>query len=641
MTVASVEWCPLNGAHYLHAQKSSRIPRRFIFFDTEAHRDPIPGGESQRWRLGCAAYVKWREVSRSWSPVEPVRYNTQDELIDGITEWSRKDARTVVVAHNLAYDLRISGLLPGLLVRGWKIEKPTFTSQHVSFEAVQQSRRLVFVDSLSVVPASLATVGGWLGMPKLPLPDEDDTAEAWFARCETDVGILARAYMAVINFLHEGDLGGWGRTGASIGWHTLLRKHLTTKVLVHGRSDVRAAEASAMYAGRAEVWRHGVQAPGPFYEWDYKMAYGAVCRDTALPSMLIDEVRGVSLSRVRAGGDSTRWLIECDADCPVPILPTSDDAGIFWPTGRLRGWWWETELLCAEQAGADITPRRAYRYRSAPWLASWAQWAWDVAEDDSTPEARVIGRVAKQWLRTIPGRTAMRYKSWEDRGAAWSPGVSYMPLLDLTTGDRGAALQLGDQRWEAWSSEWWGEALPQVLSYVMAETRVRLWQAMTVAGMENIVYVDTDCLIVTRTGHDRLSKSVPNGHLGSLRFKQQHRLLELVAPQLIEGSTYRRLSGVPRGARRTSQSAYDAEVWEGLTTSMAEGHPDRVIVRNAGFDIKGVDLRRLHLPGGATAPFTVQDGIRWPALESRSPSPRPPVPSSQSISRRGDLQACS
>ena len=35
-------WCPLSGAHYLHAQKTSRAPRRYVFIDTEAWRDKGP-----------------------------------------------------------------------------------------------------------------------------------------------------------------------------------------------------------------------------------------------------------------------------------------------------------------------------------------------------------------------------------------------------------------------------------------------------------------------------------------------------------------------------------------------------------------------------------------------------------------------
>ena len=618
MNTVSIGFTPTNGAHWLHPQKTSRVPRRYVFFDTEAYRDITTAGESQTWRLGVTACVKWRDVSGSWSPVETVRHATPDSLVDAITGFGRVDARTVVVAHNLAYDLRISGLLGRLVDQGFTIEKPTFTSEHVSFEAVKERKRLVFVDSLSLVPIGLAKVGALLGMPKPPLPADDETPEVWYDRCETDIRILARAYMAVMEWLRREDIGGWARTGAGIGWHTLLRRHLTSHVLVHGRPDVREAEVSAMYAGRAEVWRHGLVTDGPFYEWDNKTAYGKICSEVSLPTQLLYEVRGLALPRLREFLGDTAHLCHATITTDVPILPTRDESGIYWPVGRFDGYYWDVELLAAMECGATIHLDRAWRYKAAPWLASWADWCLGLIDDDSTPESRVIGAVAKQWQRSVPGRSAMKYRAWDEMGHAFVPGVSYMPMLDLDTGDRGAMLTLGSQRWEAWKMEWWGEALPQTLSYIMAITRVRLWDALQTAGTDHLVYCDTDGLIVDGEGSRRLDMAVREGRLGSLRYKQSHRLLELVAPQLIEGSTYRRLAGVPRGARRTSQSAYDGEVWEGMTTALNEGHTDSVRIRNATFNVQGIDTRRLHLPGGATAPFTVSSGVRTPAVRVAS-----------------------
>lgn len=157
---------------------------------------------------------------------------------------------------------------------------------------------------------------------------------------------------------------------------------------------------------------------------------------------------------------------------------------------------------------------------------------------------------------------------------------------------------------------WWDQALPQLLSSVMAHCRVRLWHALETAGSGNVAYCDTDSLIVNGAGHGRLSEAVADGYLWSLRLKGKHATLEVTAPQLVEGSTYRRLAGVPRGARRTGPAEYDAEVWEGITTSMAAGHPGEVRIRRAKLALSGVDTRRLHLPGGATAPFTVAGGTR-------------------------------
>jgi hypothetical protein len=418
--------------------------------------------------------------------------------------------------------------------------------------------------------------------------------------------------------LRSRDIGGWARSGAGIGWHTFIRRHLAHKVLVHADPQLRDIEAGAMYAGRAEVWRHGVLAPGPFYEWDYKMAYGHICAEAALPAQYLYKVEGLSLKGLEASQGRYCHLVHAEVTQDTPMAPWRDATGVCWPVGTFEGWYWDRELLTAAAAGATVRVGTAHRYTAAPWLSSWATWAMGLVDDDSTAEARVIGAVAKHWTRAVPGRSAMRYRRWDNMGDAWQPGVSYMPLVDATTGARGAALTLGPDRWEAWRMDWWAEALPQLLSYVMAEARCRLWEMMLLAGLGHVVYVDTDALIVDATGHARLTLGQALGTVGSLRPKGSHRLLELIAPQLVEGSTYRRLSGVPRGARRMAQRHYDGEIWEGLTTSMAEGHPDKVRIRKASFDVQGLDTRRVHLPGGATVPFEVRDNERYISKDEAS-----------------------
>jgi len=256
-------FCALPGAHYLNPQTSSRVPRRYLFFDTEAHRKETPLGEVQTWRLGVSATVVWRERTKTWTEPKYVRHQTPEELWDAITAFTKRDARTVIVAHNLAYDLRISRGLELLPALGWSVERPTFSGEHVALEAVCGRGRLLFVDSLTLLPAGLADIGRFLDQPKPPLPREDDPDEVWWDRCQADVGILARAYMTIIDWLDKDDLGGWARTGPGIGWHVMLRSHLRDKVLVHGREDVRKAECSAMAAGRAEVWKHGRLKGGP------------------------------------------------------------------------------------------------------------------------------------------------------------------------------------------------------------------------------------------------------------------------------------------------------------------------------------------------------------------------------------------
>ncbi len=611
MTVAPLaQWAPEDGAHWLHPQTSSRVPRRWVFLDTEAKRERTTWGERQHWRLGVTGLVTWSDTKKAWRDIVISHHATPGQLWEAVTAATARNQRTVGVAHNLAYDFRISqatSALPGL---GWALDRPTMAGSHMTVEARKGDRSLLLVDSASYLPGSLARLGQLLGMAKCDLPDDDGTELAWQQRCEQDVRILARAYMVVVDWLDRDGLGSWARTGSSTGWHVMLRSHLADKVLVHARPEVREAEQAAMYAGRAEAWRWGTRHGERLYEWDYALAYANVCEQTSLPAQLEAEVKGVSLARMANRGDGYAWLVHAKVDQHLPVLPTSDELGVYWPTGTFTGWYWLPELVMAAQAGAEVKVGSAWRYRAAPWLSSWATWCMEQVAGTSSPEAAVRAVAAKHWTRAVPGRSAMRYRAWELAGEAYVPGVSYEPALDLDTGRRGAIMTIGDQRWEAWTTQWWDQALPQLLSAVMAQCRVRLWAAMQVAGLDHLAYCDTDSLIVDQAGHDRLDQAVAAGRLWSLRYKGHHDGLEIIAPQLVEGSSYRRLAGVPRGATRAARMQYAAEVWEGITTSMAAGHPDEVWVRKTQVVLSGLDTRRQHAADGTTYPFECTGGTR-------------------------------
>jgi len=258
---------------------------------------------------------------------------------------------------------------------------------------------------------------------------------------------------------------------------------------------------------------------------------------------------------------------------------------------------------------------KAYRYRAERWLATWAEWVMDVCHDRSTPAARVRALAAKHWQRALVGRSAMRYKDWSEVGTAYVPGVSYMPLLDLDTGKQGACLTLGERRYEAWSEAWWDHALPQLLSAVMAHTRCRLWAAMVTAGLDHVAYTHTDMLIVDAEGDRRLLEACERRALWSLRRKGSYRTHHIWGPGMLDGSSYRRLAGVPKKASHLGSGEYLGETWESVTTSLAEGHPSEVRVAPRRQQLHYLDHDRRHLPGGATEPYRVVDGARAEAAE--------------------------
>lgn len=616
MTVdmADVQWVPSPGAHYLRPSKGTRIPRRFVFFDTEAHRAKKGAQEVQTWRCGAVRALRWSKSTNTWAEGNNADVSTPEALWELVTGWARKDQRTVVVAHNLAYDLRIARAFEVLPAMGWTLGRPVLAGDHVSVDAELDGMKLCFVDSRTVLPHGLDVIAARLGTSKPELPAEDAPVEEWQARCRADVDILARAYMAIVDWLVEDDLGNWGRTGPTMGWSVMLRSHLADKVLVHSRPDVRDLEARAMYAGRAETWRWGKLSGGPWHVWDYANAYAEVCRDVALPAVLRCEVKGVQVPTFTKFRGRQCYLAEATVSTDVPCLPWTDDYGVIWPVGTFTGWWWDAELELAARVGAKVKVHRAWKYSAAPWLRSWGDWVVGEVHTREMGEQAIRATAAKHWARAVIGRSSMRFWDFKPWGDAYIPGAGYASVHDLDMNAEGAMVTMGGQRWEAWQRTWWEQALPQLLSYVMSVSRVRLWDAFEVAGFQDVVWCHTDCLVVSPQGHERLLQAAGAGRLGSLRYKSEQKSFTPLTPYLVEGSTYRVRAGVPRKTWRNAAGAEVGERWESLERALARGHTAHVVVTESEFSPDLTDTRRVHLPGGLTAPYTVVDGARSPAV---------------------------
>lgn len=590
-------------AHYVGHNSTTRVPRSFVYLDTEAHRTAHGKREVQSFRLAVAAYDTTYQHKKGNRPREWHDSVDTGDLWEWITGRCRAKSRTVLVAHNLAYDLRISDAFTRLPALGWSFKAGRVDDGQAWMIFRNGDRTLACVDSLSWVPVSLAKLGELVGIGKLDPPDEEDTEDAWFARCRRDVEILAEVWTRLMAWIETDDLGNWKLSGAGQSWAAFRHRFMAHRMLVHEDDDARNAERDAAHTGRCEAWSHGHMVHGPYTEWDFTTAYAVIGAECAVPIKLAGEMHAPTLERVLVAAERRAVLCEVEVTTDVPILAQRTDKGIRWPVGTFTTTCWENELGAALAVGARCRVARAWAYRRAPALRGFCEWVLDGL-DGTRGEVDPVVRVAlKHWSRALIGRTAARWSKWEPWGQAPTTAVHLGRVHDASAGEVYSMLQLGTQLIRQTGAPDNPDAMVAVMSWVMAESRRRLWNAMQVAGIPNVLYVDTDSLIVNSCGSSALSSASIRG----LRVKGEWSSIEILGPrQIIPGASLR-AAGVPRGAVKVADGVYEAPVWSGLSRSLTSGQSNTVEVATRTFRLRGVDNRRRHLADHATAPF-VADG---------------------------------
>jgi hypothetical protein len=592
--------------HWYRPNEANRYPRRIVCLDSEAVKQLDGTAERHRLRLAFATFdVLDRET------LEPKR-SEESGFVDAAELWEWVDARTtvnertVVFAHNLAYDLRLTRALEELPRLGWELDTFSLDSYRCWLRWRRQKRSLLMVDTVSFVGRALEGFARDLGVAKPALPENDAPLEEWLDRCKADTRLLRELSMRMLRWLERGDHGNFRMTGPAQASASFRHKFLERgDLLVHADEDALAAERRSAWAGRCEVWRHG-KVDETIVEWDFSLAYARLARDAMLPVRLRGEVTKPTLDRVLGFGKAYAVLAEVDVVSPAPVVPMELDRRIVWPVGAFPSTLWDVELAELVAAGGTAHVRRAWLYRRGPLLQEWATWIIDQLEGPNPETDPVARAMLKQWSRALIGRFGLRYPKWEALGDTADVALELIPRVSADTGETGAWLRLGHQVLEQTSIEESPDSCPAVMAYVMTLARRRLWRAIQTVPAGELLYVDTDSLLVTEAGSPALEafSRTPEGE--GLRIKSTYQRGTFWAPRQLELNGAARVAGLPRDARRRGRKVWTAEVWEGPQESIKRGHPGEVHVTQRTVHLRALDHRRRHLSRGRTAPVLIE-----------------------------------
>ncbi len=557
--------------HYIRANHTTRVPRRWVWLDTEAHEHTEGDTSTQTWRLGVTCFDRCDTDDHHWIKPQWETHRDPVELWRYIDAKTRRRARTVVVAHNLGYDLRITRALDVLPSLGWTIHRLSVHERSISITWRRDGRTLILADSMAWLPMSLAAVGGLIGEAKLDLPAWTDGDDEWEARCRRDVAILRAAMLDLIEWVETGDLGNWQRTGAGQAWSHWRHAHYTHRVLVHSDEQARDAEVAAMHTARCEAWRHGTLAGRWWEEWDLPLAYPSAARDIDLPIALRAYRTSPPWSWVTRAMPTRRVLVQAKVRTREPVLAVEADGRTFWPVGDIEGTWWDSELALAVEHGARVTPVRVWTYAKAPALQQWADWAIAAATDPTVTGSHVRMAASKHMARALIGKFAVRWTPWEEWGDTPFDASPLESIYDGDTGQKGRLLTIGSTSWVGWQRRYGADALPAITGAVMAEVRIRLWKVMQAAGLENVAYCDTDSVMVNRAGSKRLQQLVEAGGGWGLRRKDTHHCVTILGPRQLILDDTTKVSGIPSTAKWSTWQRLTGRAWEGVETALAHG----------------------------------------------------------------------
>lgn len=590
--------------HWISRNHQCRIPKRWISWDTESRTEQDGKESIQSWRSGAAVF--WRRDLKGHDGRRDGVYRTPEDFWRDVVAHCKSGTRTVAIAHNLGHDLRISRALEILPTLGFELEWCNLDRNVSTMTWRSAHGSLVLCDLFTWLPMPLHKVAELVNSDKLRMPSASAGDDRWDAYCLRDAEIVYLAKSRILDWIASEQLGNWQPTGAGMSYATWRHRFMSHKVLVHNNPEVIAAERAAMHTGRAEAWRHGILAHDMWHEIDLRSAYTKIAAECELPTKYrfstegINQVQYEQLSRV--------YRVNCHVDVSTesPVAPYYDGNRTIWPVGQFRTWLWDVEVNELLAQGARVTILAAHVYTKAPILSAWANWVLSIQNSTADDIQPVVKAFAKHTGRALIGRLSLRSAKWELFGENpfGDAGLSFD--VDCQTGDVRRMMHVGNKTLVETARVEGRDSLPQVTGWIMAECRVRLWWAMLAAGFDNIAHVDTDSVLVNRTGLHAMERCYA-GSFGLLfKRKGQWPALAVYGPRNLRAGRERKIAGVPVKAKETLQDTFVGEKWRSLASDMATGRAGNVTVVEATWTVKREDPRRRDAPGVPTRTVAVR-----------------------------------
>ena len=583
--------------HWIRGNEQCRIPKRWVAFDTESRIESTESEEIQSWRTGTA--VRWRRDLKTGIHEEAESFSSPQELWAWVDQYCRKGVRTIVMAHNLGHDVRISQLLDILPTLGWELEWCNLDRNVSAMTWRSDHGTLVFADLATWLPMPLFKVGKMLGLSKLRKPGINADDSLWSAYCMRDTRIVALAIRELTDFIEQHDLGNWQPTGAGMAYSTWRHKFMTHKVMVHDNIEVLEDERSAMHTGRAEAWRHGTIVGETWHEVDMRNAYTRIAAFTDLPAKYKFSCGAITGEQYAALTRTFRVLCRVMVDTNLPVAPFNNGERTLWPVGCYTTWLWDCEVNALIKAGQAVIIERVHVYTKGRILGDWGTWILQLIHTDIDSISPVARAWAKHCGRALIGRLSLRIPTWEIYGGnpMGETGISHD--VDYQSGIVTRMMHVGDKTFHETDRREGRDSLPQVTGYIMAQCRVLLWDAMVVAGYENIAHVDTDSLVINSSGILAMRDHYADSFDTAWQVKSTWSQLTVYGPRNLRAGRDRKVSGVPKSAKEIAPNVFVGELWHGLATDVEHGRSGAVTVTAGRWELKRGDPRRSIAGSGA------------------------------------------
>jgi len=421
-------------------------------------------------------------------------------------------------------------------------------------------------------PVSVKKMGDTLGLPKYDIDFRIASDERLLTYCHRDTEIISTMFGQWLDYLSDKDLGRLAITLASQAMTTFRYKFLTHKIYIHNNPILSEYERASYHGGRVEIFRRGKIVGNSIYKLDINSMYPYIMQKYPMPV----EVKGVEYhpkhSKIKELIHKYYCIARVAVDTPTPVYPMVHNNRLIFPIGKYITTLSQPELIYAYKQGHIASMHSVYYYDTAPIFNGFVDFFYNERQTHKRNNDITRSYCAKILMNSLYGKFGQRRdieiaNEYVDDEEYVSRSVY---VVDSNKTYREVILGYNRMVYEE-KADIAKHTFYAIASAVTAYARMYLWEIMSLAGLHNVYYVDTDAIFTNREGFRNVYNLIDSRKLGMLDIEEKTHKLILHGAKDYQFGGKKVIKGIRRDAEKLSNCSYKQTQFPGFRGDLQHG----------------------------------------------------------------------
>lgn len=551
--------------------KGDRIPKRFIFFDTET-TVPLKSNDIREFKLilGIATFI---ELDNDLNIKQKVvhKFRTTEEFIEIIKYHNRDRNMLYLIAHNIGFDIRVLDLPNAFNEIGFTSEPPIINQMVFIWRVKSYVGTFLFLDTANFGVRSVSSLGNDMGYPKQEIDFSKCSLDDLSDYCSIDVEILFKFMIEYLKSIDQNELGSFKTTLASQALTAFRTRFMNNPPHIHNCQLAIKLERNAYHGGRVECFAIGKQERRNWFYVDVNSMYPFAMKGDDLPTQFLGYSEDVRMSEFKLRMKHYYVIADVLIDTDEPVYPLLKREKLLFPIGRFRTQLCHPELKYALEHGHIKKIYSSAQYKMGEVFNEYVDFFYDLKNHYKESGNATQYLIAKYFLNTGYGKLGQTEPHREPFGISTFKGVYREPSYDLENNQHFQYISWYGNVYKEWREGETSLSCPYLAAAITAKSRMLLWMYIKQAGRQNVKYCDTDSLVVNARGYLRLLSNISKSRLGALKLEAQSQHFELWGNKDYIFDEDVKHKGIPSKAEKISKEVWEYLEFEGFIRWMNRG----------------------------------------------------------------------